>query len=88
MGYVTHEANLAPGVAPLTKEEIAWVRSLERVLRKMPRRLLLIEIGDQIEIVDREAGSRVPLEDGNAIRNGVMLGSVDHSTGVLTGVSG
>lgn len=83
--------NLAEGVAPLTDNERAWVRSLERVFKAMPRRLLMIESGDSITVVDRAAaqGERgVDLEDGRADKNGVALCDVRHGYGVLTGVSG
>lgn len=80
--------DLAPGVEPLTDDERKWIRSLERVLRNMPERLLMIECGDVISVVDRKASREVDLEDGNAERNGVLLAHVDHSVRVLTGVSG
>lgn len=87
-----HErTSLAEGVAPLTDAERAWVRSLERVFRSMPNRLLLIESADSISVVDRAAalGERSPeLHDGKADENGVALCNVRHSFGVLTGVSG
>ncbi len=88
MGEVIDSEDLAPGVEPLTADEIAWVRSLERVLKRMPRRLLLIEIADGIQIVARAAAAHVELSDGNAQRSGILLGTVDNSIGVLTGVSG
>lgn len=88
MGHVMDADDLAPGIKPLSAEEQAWIRSLERVLKKMPTRLLMIEIGGSIQVVDRpSAKHHVSLEDGNAQRNGVLLGTVDHSHGVIDGVS-
>lgn len=80
--------NLAPGVKPLTASERTWVASLEEVLKKQPARLLLIECGDSISVVDRQAAKKVDLADGAAERNGVLLADVRHSCGKLTGVSG
>src|SRR5882762_4240316 len=75
-------------VQPLTKEELAWVRRLESLLLRMPKRLLMVEIADSIEIVDRAAARGVELADGNAERSGIVLHHVRHSSGKLTGVSG
>jgi hypothetical protein len=88
MKHVTHEDDLAPGVAPLSREEKLWIKSLERVFKKMPARLMLIEIGDVIQVVDREASRHVSLEDGKATAAGIMLCGVDYSAMVLNGVSG
>ena len=83
--------NLAENVVPLSDAERSWIRSLERVLKAMPKRLLLVETGDVIIIVDRATSlgeHGVELYDGAADRNGVALCTVDHSFGVLMGVSG
>jgi hypothetical protein len=80
--------DLAEGVEPLTDAERKWIRRLESVLKAQPARLKMIEIADTIEVIDRAAGANVPLEDGNATRNGVFLCCVRHSVMKLTGVSG
>jgi len=84
----TPREELAADVRPLNDEERAWIRSLERVLLKMPRRLLMVECADGVFVVDRAAARGVDLEDGEARRNGVHLATVDHSHMVITGVSG
>jgi len=84
----TPASELAEGVKPLTETERRWVRRLGAVLKDMPQRLMLIETGDVIQVVDRAAANGVDLEDGKAERNGVMLSTVDNSTMKLTGVSG
>jgi len=89
MGLVVDAQELRDGVAPLTHEEHLWIRRLERVLRDMPARMLMIEVGGGLEVVDRAAATHeVDLEDGRASRNGVVLATVDHSIGAVCGVSG
>lgn len=76
-------------VQPLTPEEKRWVRRLRAVFRDMPARLLLVEGGDAVFIVDRAAAMAVDdLSDGKALRAGVVLADVNEATLKITGVSG
>jgi len=55
----------------------------------MPARLLLVEGGDAVFIVDRAAAMAVDdLSDGKALRAGVVLADVNEATLKITGVSG
>ena len=81
-------SDLRGDVEPISEEERRWLARLERVLKDQPRRLMLVESADSIQIVDRDAAAGVALEDGNAQRNGVWLANVRHSGFKLTGVSG
>ena len=78
---------LADGIEPLTRAERAWVRDLEKLLKRMPERLLIVECADSLMIVDRPHSS-VDLEDGKAGKNGVVLCHLDEGHGAVTGVSG
>lgn len=78
---------LAEGVAPLTMVERAWVRKFASVMADMPTRLLLIESGDSVMVVDRPRSRDVALEDGKARRNGVVLADVRAARLKITGVA-
>ncbi len=65
-------SQLAKGVLPLTDAERKWIAKLESVLKAQPERLLLVESGDSIMVVDREAAAHVDLWDGRAEKNGVF----------------
>lgn len=81
-------SELRLGVAPLSEHERRWLADLEDVFRRMPRRLLLVESGDALFVVDRNAARSVDLYDGRARTNGVVLATVLHGTMKVTGVSG
>lgn len=76
---------------PLTAEERAWVKRLEKVLESCPTdRLELITIGDaSLRIFDNTCADRhiIELHDGNAERGGVVLAHVG-SKPRIHGVSG
>jgi len=72
---------------PLTIKERAWVRSLDSVLKAMPRRLLIVESADRIMIVDRDAARDVELCDGGADMAGVVLCALASGSGKITGTS-
>ena len=72
-------------VAPLTSEEIKWMKRLERTLKACPDRLEIVTIGDgSIEIISNEKESE--LYDGRSIRDGVTLAILDGKP-VIHGVS-
>jgi len=75
-------------VRPLDAQEARWLHRLEKVLLDQPRRLLLVECGDSLLLVDRDAAHKVDLEDGKAGKAGIVLAEVRHSTFKVTGVSG
>lgn len=87
MGYY----DLHPDVEPLTKDEAAWIKRLEKVLLSCPSdRLGLITIGDPSLTIfdDRVARENdFELHDGNADRNGLVLGFIN-SKPTIHGVSG
>lgn len=78
-------------VEPLTKEEAAWIKKLEKVLKACPsNRLGLITIGDpSLTVFDDEYARAHDMEihDGEAERNGLVLGFV-RSKPTIHGVSG
>jgi len=82
---MTQKAPLPP---PLTTAEKRWLRRLERVLHDMPRRLWLIESGDILKLIDRQAARDVLLHDGGANDPRVFLADVEHSGMKVSGVSG
>lgn len=76
---------------PLTAEEMAWVRRLEKVLKDCPTdRLEVLAIGDAaLSVFDNTCADRhgIELHDGNAERGGVVLAHV-RSKPRIHGVSG
>ncbi|MEO9787540.1 MAG: hypothetical protein ABJF67_08020 [Aurantimonas coralicida] len=84
-------SDLHDEVAPLSKEESAWIKKLERVLLSCPsRRLGLATIGDAgLDVFDDEVARRhdIPIEDGGIARHGVSLGHVK-SRPTIHGISG
>jgi hypothetical protein len=79
---------LRADIKPLDADEKRWLKRLESVLRDMPERLYLIECGDALMLVDREAARHVDLYDGLARTNGVVLADVQHGSFKVTGVGG
>lgn len=73
---------------PLTKEEKAAIRRLERALLAMPRNLMLATIGDAgLSVIDKAAADGVGLHDGGAARAGVELAHIK-SNCLIAGISG
>lgn len=78
-------------VKPLTKAEADWIRRLEKVLLACPsKRLGLFTIGDaNLTVIDDKIVRKyfLDIHDGEADRNGVVLGYVDSAISIH-GVSG
>lgn len=85
--YVDPRDGLA--VPPLTTAERRWVESLAAVLRRQPERLMLIEIGDALQVLDRDAARTIDLYDGRARQAGIVLADLGADGSFkVTGVSG
>ena len=59
-------------VLPLSAAELDWAKKLDALMGKMPKRLKLIEIDDNLMVVDAEAASKADggfgsLEDGSMV---------------------
>lgn len=64
-------------VEPLSKDEKAWIRRLERVLSECPDRFDLMISGDpSVTVIDKEGAKDSDLADGDAARDGVALAKV------------
>jgi hypothetical protein len=91
MALIYDEEDLAAGVAPLSKEERAWVRKLSRVLQACPTdRLALVTIGDAgLTVTDDTYRKQhdLPDHDDGPRRHGFALAEV-HSKPLIHGVSG
>jgi len=77
-------------VLPLSKEEKAWLRKLEKVLMACPPRIVLQTIGDPcLEAVDKYIQEKYDIEtcDGGAQSSGICLGEI-RSACQIWGVSG
>ena len=72
---------------PLSEEERAWVRAADRLFRRMPPRLLLVESADGVLVVDRILAADVEMCDGGAGRAGIVLATIPHASFKITGVS-
>ena len=84
---IAREDDLASGIEPFSTVEIAWLESLERVLREQPNRIKIVEIMDSLKLVDRSYAERdVEIYDGKARENGVWLADVADSFGKVTGM--
>lgn len=71
---------------PLTIEEIAWIKKLQRVLELCPDRIELVTTGDpNISIVSNEKYSEY--YDGNSLIDGVLLAYINGKP-IVHGVSG
>jgi len=61
-------------VEPLSKDEKAWIRRLERLLSECPDRLELMVSGyPTVTVIDAEGAKRSDLCDGAAGDDGVVL---------------
>jgi hypothetical protein len=63
-------------VPPLTPEERLWVYRLKRCLEACPKRLELLTMGDQLDVVDRTGASNSELHSGAAARDGIVLANM------------
>lgn len=74
------ELQKAGGVAspdPLTEDERRWIRALQRVLTRCPRRLELMTYGGPaLTIIDGPLAVGRPIHDGWAAESGVELGYI------------
>lgn len=84
---MTHMATHHQEPEPLNEKERRWLRRLERVFKDMPERLLIIEGGGALTLVDREAARDFPLHDGGAGDPQVFLADVFNGNGKVAGVS-
>ena len=75
-------------VKKLTPAELKWCQQLNDLMKEMPKRLLLLESGDGLQVVDREASRGIDLEDGKAKQAGVVLFDVSSAVCKITSVSG
>lgn len=60
-------------VTPLSAEELAWVKKLDSLFGKMPKRLKLIEVDDSLKLVDRAALLETDGGFGSVERAGAVL---------------
>lgn len=78
-------------ITPLTKEELAWVKKLERVLLSCPSdRLALVTIGDAcLDVIDYDfvMDNNLEICDGQAMDQGLVFAMIRSKPKVL-GVSG
>jgi len=75
-------------VRALTRAERAWVDDLQAVLKRCPKRLELVTIGDpSLRVIDGVAGFGLDLEDGKAEKQGLVLAFIPGGPKVH-GVSG
>ena len=75
-------------VRPLSKAERAWVDDLQAVLKRCPKRLEIVTVGDpSLSIIDGIAGKGLDLEDGKADAQGLVLAFIPGGPKVH-GVSG
>jgi hypothetical protein len=82
-------------VKPLTDAERKWCEELEALLRRAPKRLGLVTIGDTVlTVIDANADRKIyadtgedGLHDGGSSRNGIALASVSGRI-TIHGVSG
>lgn len=88
MATYTHKDDLAPGIKSLTEAERRWIGKMDALLQQMPKRLLMLEHGDNLYVLDRAAARDVELHDGNAKKNGVVLAHFENGSFTVTGVSG
>ena len=75
-------------MSPLTKEEQKWIRKMDRILCEMPARLLMVESGDALFVVDRNEAEKIDIHDGNCRRQGIVLADLPNGTFKVQGTTG
>ena len=85
---MSREPHKVVKVRPLSKVERQWVDDLQAELKRCPKRIELVTIGDpSLRIIDGIAGKDLDLEDGKADAQGLVLAFIPGGPKVH-GVSG
>ena len=74
-------------VSPLSAAELNWVKKLDALMGKMPNRLKLIEVDDNLMVVDADAASEADGGFGALQDGGIVLADIGNATLKIAGMT-